>query len=143
MSGVDIGLSENWATLWEALADAQPEHTAVVVGHQELTWRSLDEQAARLAAALAERGAGAGTRVAQLMYNCPEYIESTYAAFKLRATPVNVNYRYKAPEIAYICNNAEAGVLIFHGALGAQVAAAQARVGDPAACCCRSTTAHR
>jgi fatty-acyl-CoA synthase len=60
------------------------------------------------------------------MYNCPEYLESSYAAFKLRATPVNVNYRYKAPEIAYICDNAGAEVLVFHGSLGPQVADAVA-----------------
>ena len=74
----------------------------------------------------AERGVGAGTRIAQLMYNCPEYLESSYAAFKLRATPVNVNYRYKAPEIAYICDNAGAEVLVFHGSLGERVAEAVA-----------------
>ena len=120
------GLSENWATLWEAFADAQPDHTAVVIGTQTQTWRELDDRAARLASALEKRGAGVGTRIAQLMYNCPEYLECIYAAFKLRATPVNVNYRYKAPEIAYICDNAEAQALVFHGSLGERVAEALA-----------------
>jgi len=119
------GLSENWATLWEAFADAQPDHTAVVIGAHKQTWRELDDRAARLATALQERGVGVGTRIAQLMYNCPEYLESAYAAFKLRATPVNVNYRYKAPEIAYICNNAEAEVIVFHGSLGERVTEAR------------------
>jgi 3-oxocholest-4-en-26-oate---CoA ligase len=119
-------LSENWATLWEAFADAQPEQVAVVVGERTMTWRQLDDGAARLASALGARGIGEGTRVAQLMFNCPEYLESTYAAFKLRATPVNVNYRYKAPEIAYICDNAGAEVLVFHGSLGERVTAAAA-----------------
>jgi len=118
------GLNENWATLWEAFADAQPDHTAVVIGDATLTWAYFDDQAARLASALGERGVGRETRVAQLMFNCPEYMESAYAAFKLRATPVNVNYRYKAPEIAYICNNAGAEVLVFHGSLGERVAEA-------------------
>ncbi|MFK7919332.1 MAG: AMP-binding protein [Ilumatobacter sp.] len=119
------GLSENWATLWEAFADAQPAQVAVVVGDHEQTWSSLDDRAARLATVLADRGAGVGTRIAQLMFNCPEYLESAYAAFKLRATPVNVNYRYKAPEIAYICDNAGAEVLVFHGSLGERVTAAR------------------
>ena len=52
------GLSENWATLWEAFADAQPDHTAVVIGTQTQTWRELDDRAARLASALEQRGAG-------------------------------------------------------------------------------------
>jgi fatty-acyl-CoA synthase len=118
------GLSENWATLWEAFVDAQPEETAVVIGERVLTWRQLDDRAARLAQALTDRGVGTGTRIAQLMFNCPEYLESAYAAFKLRATPVNVNYRYKSAEIAYICDNAGAEVLVFHGSLGDRVAGA-------------------
>ena len=122
----DEGLSENWATLWEAFADGQPDETAVVIGEVSQTWRELDDRAARLASALAERGVRPQTRVAQLMYNCREYLESSYAAFKLRATPINVNYRYKAPEIAYICDNAGAEVLVFHGSLGEQVADAVA-----------------
>ena len=81
-----------------------------------------------LAGALTASGIGIGARIAQLMYNCPEYLESTYAAFKARATPVNVNYRYKAPEIAYICDNAGAEVLVFHGSLGQQVAELQAEL---------------
>ncbi|WP_040496302.1 AMP-binding protein [Ilumatobacter nonamiensis] len=121
MSGEAQGLSESWATLWEALADAQPDHTAAVVGSDVQTWRELDEGAARIATALSDRGAGIGTRIAQLMFNCTEYLESSYAAFKLRATPVNVNYRYKAPEIAYICANAGAEVIVFHGSLGERV----------------------
>jgi 3-oxocholest-4-en-26-oate---CoA ligase len=120
------GLSENWATLWEAFADAQPDHTALVIGEHSLTWRAFDERAARLTAALGSRGVGLGTRVAQLLFNCPEYLESAYAAFKLRATPVNVNYRYKAAEIAYICDNSGAEVLVFHGSLGERVAEAVA-----------------
>jgi len=119
-------LSENWATLWESFADAQPEQVAVVVGEESLTWAELDDRAARLAGSLGARGIGVGTRIAQLMFNCPEYLESAYAAFKLRATPVNVNYRYKAPEIAYICDNAGAEVLVFHGSLGDRVAEAVA-----------------
>jgi fatty-acyl-CoA synthase len=124
MTDATDGLSESWATIWEALADAQPDHTAVVIGEREMTWRDYDERSAKLAGALTGRGVGAGTRFAQLMFNCPEYMMSVYAAFKLRASPVNVNYRYKAPEIAYICNNAGAEVLAFHGSLGERVAEA-------------------
>jgi fatty-acyl-CoA synthase len=110
-------LSENWATLWEALAAAQPDHVAVVVGERQLRWRDLEQRAARLAGAFGSHGVGAGSKVAQLLYNCPEYIESVFAAFKVRATPVNVNYRYLADEVAYILANSDAEVLVFHGSL--------------------------
>ena len=87
-------------------------------------------------------GCGVGTRIAQLMYNCPEYLESSYAAFKLRATPVNVNYRYKSPEIAYICDNAGAEVLC-STARSAAGRRAPLRRCRPCECCSRSTTVRR
>ena len=113
---VTTGPAENWATLWEAIAARQPEHVAVVVGDHRLTWRSLDDRAARLANALDQRGIGADAKVAQLMFNCPEYLESSYAAFKVRASTVNVNYRYRAAEIVHVASDSGARALFFHGA---------------------------
>ncbi len=113
---VTTGPAENWATLWEAIAARQPEHVAVVVGDHRLTWRLLDDRAARLANALDQRGVGANAKVAQLMFNCPEYLESSYAAFKVRASTVNVNYRYRAAEIVHVANDSGARALFFHGA---------------------------
>ena len=119
-------LNENWATLWEALADAQPDHFAVVVGERHVRWNELDQSAARLASALAARGVGRDAKIAQFMYNCPEYLESIYAAFKLRGIPVNVNYRYLAPEVTHVLTNSDAEVLVFHGAFADTARAAAA-----------------
>ena len=119
-------MTENWATLWEAIAARQPDHVAVVIGDRRMDWRSLDGRAGRLAAALSARSIGTGAKVAQLMYNCPEYLESAYAAFKVRATTVNVNYRYRAPEIVHVLADSGAQVLVFHGAFAAVVDEARA-----------------
>lgn len=126
-------LDENWATLWEALADAQPDHVAVVIGDQKLTWRTLDDRASRLAAALSAAGVGADDKVGQLMYNCPEYLESAYAAFKVRASTVNVNYRYKAPEIVHVLSDSGAKALVYHAAFRDVVV--EARRSLPALTC--------
>ncbi|MEY3679430.1 MAG: hypothetical protein RL547_42 [Actinomycetota bacterium] len=123
-------LDENWATLWEALADAQPDHVAVVVGDQHMTWRSLDDRASRLAAAFAEAGVGHDDKVGQLMYNCPEYLESAHASFKVRASTVNVNYRYKAPEIVHVLSDSRAKVLVYHSAFREVVAEARGSLPD-------------
>jgi 3-oxocholest-4-en-26-oate---CoA ligase len=109
-------LSENWATLWEAFATAEPNRVAVVLGDTEIRWGRLDDRAARLASALSAKGIGPGARVAQLLYNCPEYLESAYSAFKIRASTVNVNYRYRAPEIAHVLGDSGSSALVFHGA---------------------------
>ena len=111
-------LDESWATLWEALADAQPDHRAVVIGDHSLTWRELDDRASRLAAHLSSSaGIGPGDKVGQLMYNCPEYLESAYASFKVSASTVNVNYRYKAPEIVHVLSDSGARALVYHSAM--------------------------
>ena len=121
-------LSESWATLWEAIADDLPDHAAVVVGDRRLTWRELDQRAARLPTGLAGLGVGPDVKVAQLLYNCPEYLETVYAAFKLRAVPLNVNHRYLADEIVHVLGNADAEVLVFHGSLADRVAEARSRL---------------
>jgi 3-oxocholest-4-en-26-oate---CoA ligase len=109
-------LSENWATLWEAYAAAEPDRVAVVLGDTEIRWGGFDDRSARLAAALTARGIGPGARVAQLLYNCPEYLESAYASFKIRASTVNVNFRYRAPEIVHVLGDSGSSVLVFHSA---------------------------
>ena len=121
-------LSESWATLWEAIADDLPDHAAVVVGDRRLTWRELDQRAGHLAAGLAGLSVGRDVKVAQLLYNCPEYLETVYAAFKLRAVPLNVNHRYLADEIVHVLGNADAEVLVFHGSLADRVAEARSRL---------------
>ncbi|MFN5604688.1 MAG: AMP-binding protein, partial [Actinomycetes bacterium] len=108
-------LNESWATLWEALAVGQPDHVAVVIGDTRIRWRDLDARAARLASVLDGAGVGHDAKVGQLMYNCPEYLESAYASFKVRASTVNVNYRYRAPEIVHVLSDSGASALVYHG----------------------------
>lgn len=107
-------IDESWATLWEALAAAQPDHVAVVVGDRRVTWAELDDRASRLASVFSFHDVGLDSKVGQLLYNCPEYLESAYASFKVRASTVNVNYRYKAPEIVHVLADSDASALVFH-----------------------------
>ena len=50
--------------------------------------------------------------VGQLLHNSPEFVESYFAALKVRAVPFNVNFRYTAEELAYLLGNADAEVLV-------------------------------
>ena len=119
-------LNESWATLWEALAAKQPDHVAVVIGDTHIRWRELDDRASRIASLLTEFGVGHDAKVGQLLFNCPEYLETAYASFKVRASTVNVNYRYKAPEIVHVLSDSGATALVYHGAFSDVVEQARA-----------------
>ena len=111
----------NFGTIFESVADAIPDSPALVQDERRRTWRELDERAARLAAAFRALGVGPGSKVAFYLYNCNEYLETLFATFKLRAVPANVNYRYTADELAYLLENSDAEVVVFHGSLGDRV----------------------
>lgn len=102
----------NLADLFECVADTVPEREAVVYGSRRFTYAELDERATRLAHVLAERGIGPGDHVGLWMYNCNEYLEGMLAAFKLRAVPINVNYRYVADELRYLFTDSDCKAVI-------------------------------
>jgi 3-oxocholest-4-en-26-oate---CoA ligase len=111
----------------EAVADVRAGRTAVTHGGRSETWRQLDDRASRLAAFLAGRGIGHESRVAIALYNGIEYLESVFALLKLRAVPVNVNYRYRAGEMRYLFADAGVAAAIFDASLAGRMSEAHAR----------------
>ncbi len=106
----------NYAELWETIAGQIPDAPAQVHGDRSLTWREFDERANGIARHLLDAGAGEQDKVAQYLYNGPEYLESMYASFKAGLVPVNTNYRYADDELVYLWDNADAVAVVFHGA---------------------------
>src|SRR5262249_16042770 len=103
----------NLADLWEQVVATAPEREALVCGERRLTYAEADERANRLAHHLADRGVGPGDHVALYLYNGTEYLEGMLAAFKLRAVPVNVNYRYVQEELRYLLPAAHPQAIAF------------------------------
>ena len=121
-------MHENFATILETVAEQRADRTAITRGAVSLTWEQLEERAARLASFLASRGVGTDDRVAIALYNGPGYVETVFAALKLRAIPVNINYRYQAAEMAHVLTDANAAAVVFDPTLAARVAAAAGAV---------------
>jgi 3-oxocholest-4-en-26-oate---CoA ligase len=96
----------------EVVADAIPNLPAVITSDAEYTYAELDERATRLANHLANQGIGAGDHVGVHAMNCIEWVEAFYACFKIRAVPINVNYRYVEAELRYLYDNAECVAII-------------------------------
>ncbi len=120
----------HFATVWESLADAIGDETAVVNGDVRRSWREYEERAARLASAFTEAGLEAGTRVGLLMYNGNEYLEAQFATLKQRLVPINVNYRYLDDELVYLLDNSDCQALVFHTSLAERVARVVPRLPD-------------
>lgn len=99
--------SFNIADLYESLADAIPDRPVLVSGDIRYSFKELDEQANRVANALKARGIGHGDHVGLHLYNGHEFVEAMLALFKLRAVGINLNYRYVADELRYLCENAD------------------------------------
>jgi acyl-CoA synthetase (AMP-forming)/AMP-acid ligase II len=113
----------NLADLWEKVVDTVPDHEALVCGERRLTYAQAEDRVNRLAHHLALRGIGAGDHVALYLYNGVEYLEAMLAAFKLRAVPINVNYRYVEEELRYLLADADAKAVVFHREFAPKLAA--------------------
>jgi fatty-acyl-CoA synthase len=89
-----------------------PARTALVFEHSRLSFADLDQRVNRLAHVLGARGVRRGDKVAVLMYNRLEFVESLLACHKLGACPVPINYRLVSAEMSYVLTNSDSvGIL--------------------------------
>jgi acyl-CoA synthetase (AMP-forming)/AMP-acid ligase II len=112
----------NLADLFELVVDAVADRTAMVTDTGRWTYAAIDERANRLANHLAAAGVRPNQHIGLMAYNGTEYVEGMLAAFKLRAVPVNVNYRYVSKELLHLFDDADLVGLIFHREFGGRVA---------------------
>ena len=94
---------------------------------RRLTFAELDARSNRTANALAGAGVGHGDRVALLMMNGAEFIESFFAIAKLGAVVVPLNWRLVADELAFILSDSGAKTLLFDREFADTVAALNGR----------------
>lgn len=99
-------------------AAAHPDKEAIVeydaTGVRRLTWGELDATINRLAHALVARGVRGGGRVALMLPNGSEYLIAQQALARLGATAVQIGYRLKPNEIAFILENSDPAATIVH-----------------------------
>ena len=118
----------NYANLWEAVAAATPDRTALVHGDRRLAWADLDRRANGLARHLLDAGLTHQSKVAAYLYNGPEYLETYFAAFKASLVPFNTNYRYGGDELTYLFDNADAEAVVFHASFAATIEKIRAKL---------------
>ena len=114
-------------------AAAHPDKEAIVEygigGVRRLSWGELDATINRLAHALSTRGVTGGKHVALMLPNCAEYLIAQQALARLGATAVQIGYRLKPAEIAYILDNSSPTATLVHAEYAAAMRDARAQTG--------------
>ena len=106
----------NFADLYEGIASRIPDHPCQIQGDRIITWGQFDARTNALAADMLAAGLTHQSKVAEYLYNCPEYLETYIAAFKGGFVPANTNYRYGPEEVTYLFDNSDAEAVVFHAA---------------------------
>lgn len=118
----------NFADLWETVEAQIPDALAQQQGDRSHCWAEFNRRANGVASALLTPDSAEQDKVAQYLYNSPEYLESIFAAFKAGFAAVNTNYRYAADELVYLWDNADVTAVVFHGTFSEQCDAIRHRV---------------
>ena len=114
----------NLADLFESVVDQVGAQTAMVSGARRLAYLDLDRRANRLAHYFEGVGIGPGDHIGVQLANGTEYIEVMLACFKVRAVPINVNYRYRSGDLEYLYRDAALVGLVFHSRFAGEVTGA-------------------
>jgi fatty-acyl-CoA synthase len=126
MNDTDARRRNHWVSHIARHAHEKPGGVYLRFEGGSVTWAQIHERISGLAAALRERGVRAGDRVAIMMTNRPEFLETMFAANAIGAIVVPVNFRLAPDEIAYILTDSGASLLVVEEATAAAAASARA-----------------
>lgn len=121
------------ANLFETVSDAVPERPAVIACHadgreDQFNWREFDQRASRVAGLLTSAGLSPQAKFGIYMRNRAEYLEAHHGGCKARMIPINVNYRYRADELVYLLDNADAEAVFFQAEFRERIEAIRDRL---------------
>jgi len=105
----------NIGSLLSKASRLQGDRLAIQHGEQQLTYAELNQRVGQLARALQSLGVCPGDRVVLVQRNGPAMFETLFACFRAGAAVVPVNVRLHPEEVAFICQDCKAKVLVATG----------------------------
>jgi acyl-CoA synthetase (AMP-forming)/AMP-acid ligase II len=116
-------MAYNAADMFEHTVDVVPDRIAIVCDGDRRTYAELDARSNAIAHHLRSSGLEPGDHVGIYGLNSIQWIESLLAVLKIRAVPVNINYRYVEEELRYLFDNADLKGLVYSEEFGPRVSA--------------------
>ena len=104
-------------TLAQDALDQHPDSTALIIGDHSISYRAFDELIQMHADALAAQGISKGDRVGLLSHNHPDLAALLFAAWRIGAIVVPLNYRYQGPEVEFAVAHGGVRILIIQDQL--------------------------
>lgn len=96
-----------------ALAERDPDGTAIVDELGSLTWRQVDERSTRLANGLRDLGVGEGDSAAVLVRNSRYFVDVSTALSKLGADILYLNTAFSAAQLGEVCEREQPTAIIY------------------------------
>jgi len=104
----------NLGSILEAAAAARPDHPAIRLNEQTLTYREIDRAARGVATSLRARGIVPGDAVALMIPNVPEFTIGYFGILYAGCMVVPMNVLLSAPEVSYYLEDSGARLLLAH-----------------------------
>lgn len=119
LAGMPRGLARvmNLGNLLTQTARKYPHAPGFIQGDAAYTWAQINARVDALATHLQSQGIQAGDRILVQLPNCLPLFESCWAAFKLGAVWVPVNYKLTPAEVAYIAESSGAIFTLTHSSI--------------------------
>ncbi|HXY93121.1 MAG TPA: AMP-binding protein [Acidimicrobiia bacterium] len=133
-------MAHEWSlpAVLDVVTGAVPDREMLVWTSVRRTFAEVQDRTRRLAAFFYDHGLGVQrdrgelerwecgqSRVAILLSNCPEYVETMIGAWRARAVPYNVNHHYNAREVAALLRQIGTDAVVYHRRLAPLFADAQ------------------
>ena len=119
----------NWVAK-RAHLNPQTEAIVDISSGRRQTYTQLDHRCNQTANALVDGGLQKGDRVATLLMNGPEFVETFFGAARVGGVIVALNWRLVADELSFILTDSGASTLVFGTAFNEVVAELQSRGTD-------------
>ncbi|WP_312473367.1 long-chain fatty acid--CoA ligase [Neobacillus sp.] len=102
----------NIGSLLSQTSRKYPELLAIECEGRSYTYRQFNEEVNRLAHGLLEQGVNKGDKFALMMKNSEHFVFTFFAAAKIGAVVVPINFRLTTTEVQYILEQSDAAIVV-------------------------------